>query len=279
MPANQPIYKVVTLTLTSPHMKDGRGALKGSHMIRDLQYLLNNNSKNARNKDKSFGDYYGGSLDGEYGPYTASAVRLTKHFLGYPTSEVNEVAGPVLEAYLRGEKKLPLTYVTRRNLRLKQAQKMDTVREKAFAEAVTKLGVHESPPFSNRVEFGYWYGIIGAWCAMFVTWSYVLGGSKRLVRGQRYAYVPYIRDDAAAGRNGLHLTTNPVRGDIVCFQTAGHSTPNHTGLFDHWIDRSRGTFATVEGNTGISSFDNGGAVERGVRYTYMVAAFVRVVEA
>lgn len=273
-----PLYQTsFLLQLTSPHMHDGRKALAGSHLIRDTQWTLDGNNKNARDKNKPFGDFYKGAYDGEYGPYTSSAVRQAKWFLGYPDKEVNDVAGPVLQGYLRGEKKIPLTYVARRNLRLKKAQQADTVREHAFAKAVTKIGVNENPPYSNRVEFSYWYGIIGAWCAMFVTWSYVLGGTKRLQKGNRYAYVPYIADDARAGRNGLHLTADPVRGDIVCFQTHGW-VPNHTGLFDHWIDRARGIFATVEGNTSQSVFDDGGEVMRRTRYKSQVAAFVRVVE-
>lgn len=272
-----PLYKRVTLILASPHMKDGRGILKNAHLIRDSQFLLQNN-KNLRT-GKPFGEYYkSGSLDGEYGPYTAAGAYHAKWFLGYPKSSCDHVFGPTLQMYLRGEKKIPLTYVARRNARLKDAEKLNTVREKAFRAAATKIGVHESPAGSNIVEFSRWYGIIGSWCAMFVTWCYVLSGTKRLRRGSRYAYVPYIRDDARAGRNGLTLTTNPVRGDIVCYQFPGFSVPDHTGLFDHWIDRNAGTFATIEGNTSLTSQDNGGEVMRRTRHKSQVAAFVRVVE-
>ena len=276
--ANTPLYKTFTLKLVSPHMKDGRGPLKGTHLIRDLQYMLHGASKNARNKNKSWGEFYKVSLDGEYGPVTASAVHLAKWLLGYPTKEVNSVAGPVLQAYLRGEKKIPLTYVARRNARLRAMAAADTIRIKAAAKAATQIGVHESPFGSNRVLYSQWYGIIGSWCAMFVTWCNVMVGGKRFQKGNRYAYVPYVVADARAGRNGLHLTSAPQRGDLVCYDWTHDGTADHIGYFDAWIDEVAGTFHAIEGNTSAGNFSNGGAVERTTRYRYQVQAFVRVVE-
>lgn len=277
--ANTPLWETkFLLTLTSPHMHDGRGALKGSKLIRDTQWLLDGNNKNARDKNKPFGDFYKGTYDGDYGPYTGSAVRQAKWFLGYPDKEVNTVIGPVLQSYLRGKTKIPLSYVVRRNLRLKKAKDAATVREAAYKRALTQLGVKENPAGSNRVLYSYWYGIIGSWCAMFVTWNFVYSLSKRFKRGSYYAYVPYIVDDARAGRNGLHLTSNPVRGDVVCFDWNRDGTADHTGIFEAWTDRVNGRFTSIEGNTSGRDWSNGGEVLRQSRFTYQVQAFVHVLE-
>jgi peptidoglycan hydrolase-like protein with peptidoglycan-binding domain len=103
--ATTPFYKTFELRLVSPHFRDGVGSLKGQTLVRDLQYLLNNHSKNALNSNRPFGDFYNGKPDGDYGPYTASAVRQAKWFLGYPKAQCNSVAGPILQDYLRGNEK------------------------------------------------------------------------------------------------------------------------------------------------------------------------------
>ena len=58
---------------------------------------------------------------------------------------------------------------------------------------------------------------------MAVTRAYVEAGSKGFVRGVRWAYVPYIVADAAAGVNGLARTFSPRPGDLVCFDWNGGS--------------------------------------------------------
>jgi hypothetical protein len=107
-----------------------------------------------------------------------------------------------------------------------------------------------------------WYGIIGPWCAMGATRAYVEAGSKAFVRGTRYAYVPYIVRDAAAGENGLTRTFAPRPGDLVCFDWLGD------GLFDHveLVDKAPSaigvgaTFTTLGCNT---SFDDAGDQSNG----------------
>lgn len=273
--AKTPFYKTFELKLVSPHMKDGRGALKGETLVHDLQYLLNDHSKNALD-NKSFGDFYNGKADGEYGMYTASAVRQAKWFLGYPSLQCNSVAGPILQDYLRGNEKLPLLNRQRRKSRL--ADTPLSIRIKAFNKAVTQIGIKENPPDSNRVLYSEWYGIIGAWCAMFVTWCHIQVGGKRFSRGHYYAYVPFIIDDARAGRNGLHLVTEPVKGDLVCFDWDNDHIADHVGIFETWLNKANGTFSTVEGNTSSTNNSNGGQVMRRERNRSDVQAFVRVIE-
>jgi hypothetical protein len=150
------------------------------------------------------------------------------------------------------------------------------VRERALELAVAELGYVEGS--GNRTKFGAWYGADGQpWCAMFTTWAYVLEGSTALLRGSRYAYVPYLVDDAAAHRYGLSLTSSPIAGDLVCYDFDG-SAYDHVGLFE---SGSASAWTAVEGNTSPSSGgsqSNGGGVYRRDRSRAGLSkvAFVRV---
>jgi cell wall-associated NlpC family hydrolase len=77
-----------------------------------------------------FGDFEPGVADGEYGTLTADATWRAKFGLGYPPSQVNGTFGPVLKAYLKGEKPLPKPYLERRKKRLAAARKEDATRAK-----------------------------------------------------------------------------------------------------------------------------------------------------
>ena len=132
--------------------------------------------------------------------------------------------------------------------------------------ALGEKGISESPAGSNRVKYSVWYGMIGPWCAMFVSWVYAQAGLPF-----RYAYVPYIVRDARAGRNGLRVVSSPQRGDVVCYQFG--SEPDHCGIFLRWIDAH--SFEAIEGNTSLTSNDNGGRVMVRHRPRSAVVAFVR----
>ena len=48
-----------------------------------------------------------------------------------------------------------------------------TVLGSALQKAISQLGIKESPPESNNVKYGSWYGQnYQPWCAMFVTWCF-----------------------------------------------------------------------------------------------------------
>jgi hypothetical protein len=157
-----------------------------------------------------------------------------------------------------------------------------TVRQAALERAITQLGVTESPPGSNRVKYSDWYGMTGPWCAMFVTWCFVLAaadagqGSPTFVRGSRYAYVPYLLADARAGRYRLQLVGDPVAGDLAVYNWDG-GDPDHTGIFEAWTGGR--TFTAIEGNTAVGNDSNGGAVLRRTRDAADTHVdFVRVAE-
>ena len=248
-----------TYALTSP-MQTGGG-------VRDLQVALGTNP---------FAAFYTGERDGEFGPMTAGACKRAKWLLGYPQSKVVPTGGKTLYAYLRETEALPLSYQAKRKYRLWKERNQSTLRTRALAEAKRHVGVKESPPGSNQVAFSAWYGFVGPWCAMFVTYCYVTAGSKGFRRGGLWAYCPFMVAAAVAGENGASIPVEPERGDVVLFDWTGDRTADHVGLFLEWIDRDNGRFRTVEGNTSSSSDSDGGAVEIRERRTSQVRCFMRM---
>lgn len=162
-----------------------------------------------------------------------------------------------------------------------------SVRVAALKKAISQLGVKESPPNSNRCKYTAWYNLVGPWCAIFTTWSYELGASDvhkqapSFVRGQRYAYVPFIVADARASVNGLRTTDDPIPGDLACFDwdvTGYGAEYDHVGIFERWLSEPS-TFSCIEGNTSLGNDSNGGQVMRRTRNARnQGTVFVRVRE-
>jgi peptidoglycan hydrolase-like protein with peptidoglycan-binding domain len=220
-------------------------------------------------------NYNPGKVDGIFGQGTAAAAHRAKHWMGYPPNKMHRTYGQMLDNFLSGKTKLPQDYANRRQQRKKAAAQVP-LRQKALNEAKKHLGTKESPAGSNRVQFSVWYGIIGPWCAMFTTYCYVQAGSKAHIRGSKYAYVPYIVQDARRGANGLAVTNSPQPGDLVCFDWNKDGISDHVGLFEKWTNQASGQFSTIEGNTSVSNNSNGGQVMRRDRNRSLVQAFVRV---
>lgn len=157
-----------------------------------------------------------------------------------------------------------------------------TTRKRALKAAVGYLGYKEDPSGSNRTKFGAWYGQDGQpWCAMFVSYCFEVeaGGSPSFVRGERYAYCPYVLSDAGAQRYGLSITQSPTAGDLVLYDWHYDGTYDHIGIFEAWEPSSATTFTALEGNTSSSNQSNGGEVQRRSRRTTDAAiVFVRVAE-
>ena len=156
-----------------------------------------------------------------------------------------------------------------------------TLRQSALKLAQTQIGIKESPADSNQVKYTSWYGMVGPWCAMFVTWCYEtnqVGQSPSFVKGSQYAYVPYIVSDARAGRNGLKAVgaDDVIAGDLVCYDWDWNGEYDHIGIFEKWSGNS---FDAIEGNTSTSNNSNGGQVMRRNRLpSTQATVFVRVQE-
>lgn len=255
------------LALTSKSMHDA----KANGPIHQLQKALAGANPFKIN-------FHPGAIDGVYGPATASAVKRAKYRLGFPT--VNNKAGDTFFGIITGKQAWPVAYRALAWKRRQQAAARATVRDKAFATAVSQIGVKESPPGTNHVKYNDWYyghDVRGPWCAVFVTWCYITAGSKAFDKGARYAYVPNILHDAVNSEYGLSITTEPVKGDLVLYDWDHDGVCDHVGLFEGWHDSSHDGFTAVEGNTDKGNNSNGGAVqERKDRVRSETRAFVRV---
>lgn len=106
------------------------------------------------------------------------------------------------------------------------------------------------------------------WCGDTIAFAYRAAGSKVVQRG--WAAVRLL-----GFLTGMQIVRDPLPGDIVAYSF------DHTGLFDHWVDKDAGIFASVEGNTGRSgavsdSRTGGDGVYVKHRNRSLVARWVRV---
>lgn len=243
-----------TLVLTSPMMR-------GADVLR-AQTILQNKG------------FFVGKLDGIFGEITGRACSQAKFQLGYAEKTIKPSYDVTLELYLSGKKKPTPAMRVRAN----QRRKKKTLGEQALAIAKQYVGVKENPPGSNRVMFSDWYGTIGPWCAMFVSYCFVKAKSKSFVRGQRWAYCPYILDDARHNRNGLTVVRedDAKTGDIVLFDWEHNGVADHVGII---VTPPNGgiSFISCEGNTAVGADSDGGEVMIRQRHVKDVIAFVRCV--
>jgi len=123
--------------------------------------------------------------------------------------------------------------------------------------ARSQLGVHEDPPYSNRVKYSAWYGMVGPWCDMFVSWCADQSGNKDVIG--RFAYTP--SHEAWFRANGREVNIRDAKpGDIVFFDFIGRTS--HVGI----VEANRGDgLVTIEGNTNGAGSRDGGSVIRHFR--------------
>lgn len=125
--------------------------------------------------------------------------------------------------------------------------------------AQSQIGIKEYPRGTNRVKYSVWYGLIGDWCDMFVSWCANRAGVGNVIG--KYAYCPYHVSYFKKKGWWHGPEYKPQPGDIVFFASRGVAC--HVGI----VEKRNGTqsVTTIEGNTSVSSNDNGGAVMRRVR--------------
>jgi hypothetical protein len=241
----------MNIKLTSPYMT---GAA-----VKQAQILLKQNG------------FYYDKVDGQFGPNTAHAVHQAKWVFGYPEKQITDEYTSELEGYLSHRTKPGIIMQQRI-----KSRNNSNIGEKAIQIAGQFEGVSEQPAGSNKVVFSNWYGIIGPWCAMFVTYCMVSAGSKAFEKGNRWAYCPFILADAKAHRNGICIVEpkNMRAGDVVLFDWNLDGTPDHVGMTTSAMTGK--TFTTIEGNTSGNNPSDGGMVARNTHDLTNVAAFVRV---
>lgn len=216
-----------------------------------------------------------GSVDGEFGPDTMRATKRAQYYMGYAKNNINGVYTRALHKLLTGKAKLSVVQQKRRKERLIKKPAAKLKRVILLNEMKKRVGeLVEIPPTSNRVPgVTDWYGLVGPWCAMVLTRCGVIARLRAFVKGSRWAYCPYILNDARAGRNGVAITYFPKPGDLVLYDWNDDGIADHVGVFEKWKIGGV-SFWTYEGNTSKSNPSNGGNQEHNVRNKSDVIAFI-----
>lgn len=232
-------------------------------------------------KHNRFGVFYGGKVDGIFGDHTAHAAHSAKYWLGYPRKHLDGSVAQHLHDYLLDRKhphhrRLPKAYHARRvwrQLKRRHWRMKHNLARRALGHSISEIGAKESPPGSNHCFVTEWYGMVGPWCIMFVTWAYVKAGSKVFVRGSRWASVAQFFDDVQSGRLAAHFTHDPKPGTVVCYD---FDEPfQHAELFKEWVDPGV-SFMAVGGNTSGTNPADGGMVADSLRWISQVQFMVEV---
>lgn len=132
----------------------------------------------------------------------------------------------------------------------------DLKRQKVLSTAAAEIGVKESPAGSNKQKYGEWYKLNGyAWCMMFTQWVFSMAG---LPLPLRTASCTELANYAKA--HGQWVTKDFKPGDVIFMHFKKSSTATeHVGI----CESVNSTYLTnIEGNTSLTSQDNGGAVMR-----------------
>lgn len=150
--------------------------------------------------------------------------------------------------------------------------------KKIVKRAIQEIGVKEKPVNSNKVKYNTWfYGkeVSGAsypWCCVFICWLfYIVGAANLFCGGSKVAYCPTV-ESYYKKKNRWYPNTKGKRGDL-CLMDFGKGRASHIGIVEK--KNSDGTYTVVEGNTSISSNDNGGCVMRRVRSRSVIRGFAR----
>lgn len=160
------------------------------------------------------------------------------------------------------------------------ARKLQEYKPTATPQSVLKIaasyiGYKETPPGSNKTQFGAWYGqgLNGQpWCAMWVSFVFYHAGlplSATTPKG--FAYCPY---GVAWFKKQGRFFQEPKVGDVVFFDFNKDSVSDHVGIVELVHPDGR-NITTIEGNTSAASNSNGGEVQRRVRNLNLLQGFGR----
>lgn len=147
--------------------------------------------------------------------------------------------------------------------------------ERVLSVAAKEVGVKESPPGSNRVKYNTWFygrevsGTSYPWCCVFVCWVFHQAGLDELVRrtGGCTTMMHWFK-----GKGRLVDIKAAKPGDLVFYQFDTDSYADHIGIIE---SVSKTGVAAIEGNTSVTSDDNGGAVMRRSRKWSCIMAVAR----
>lgn len=150
-----------------------------------------------------------------------------------------------------------------------------TAVERILEIAAGEVGVKESPAGSNRVKYNTWFygrevsGSSYPWCCAFICWLFHQAGMEDLVRrtGGCTTMMNWFK---AKGR--LVPVKEAKPGDLVFYQFDKDAYADHIGIVEK-VNKSG--VAAIEGNTSVTSDDNGGAVMRRTRKWSVIMAAAR----
>lgn len=142
-----------------------------------------------------------------------------------------------------------------------------------LAEAQKEVGIKEYPVNSNNVKYNTWYygkevsGPNYPWCCAFISW---------LFRGTNLVKKTALCADMMNWFDSKkQMVERPQRGDIVFFKYGKSARKtDHIGIVK---DASQwpANITTIEGNTSITSDDNGGSVMERTRSKSKIVGFAR----
>ena len=150
-----------------------------------------------------------------------------------------------------------------------------TAAERVVDIAGKEIGVTELPAGSNKVKYNTWfYGreVSGAsypWCCAFVCWVFYMAGQLQLLRktGGCTTLMNWFK---SKGR--LIPAKEAKPGDFVFYQFDKDAYADHVGIVEK---RTSTGIVAIEGNTSVTSQDNGGAVMRRTRRWSCIMAVAR----
>lgn len=150
-----------------------------------------------------------------------------------------------------------------------------TACERVLSAAAREVGVKESPAGSNKVKYNTWFygrevfGSSYAWCCVFVCWVFHQAGLDDLVRrtGGCTTLMNWFK---AKGRLVDIRSAKP--GDVVFYQFDKDAYADHIGIVE---SAGKTGVVAIEGNTSVTSNDNGGAVMRRSRKWSCIMAVAR----
>ena len=213
-------------------------------------------------------------VDGEFGPLTGAACQQTKYWLGYQKGRMAPTAGPALIAYLTGDRRcsdLMRERRARRMAKLREYIAATPLRHRILSAAQQDVGVIEG--LNNAIKFNEWWtgghNDGGAYCVRAGSYWAAKAGSAAVRRGVRWQNTDALLSDAMHGRNGVHLTDDPLPGHGFVIDFSGHSDPDHYGV--HVCNAPAGMFRSLEANATLSSGRQGvGYHERPMRQCWFI---------
>lgn len=150
-----------------------------------------------------------------------------------------------------------------------------TAVERILKIAAGEVGVTEYPPGSNKVKYNTWfYGreVSGAsypWCCAFVCWVFHQAGLDSLIRktGGCTTMMNWFK-----AKGQLVPVREAKPGDLVFYQFDKDAYADHIGIVE---SVNKNGVVAIEGNTSVTSNDNGGAVMRRSRKWSVIMAVAR----